>query len=90
MQIELPPKMEVIARDLAERAGAENVEQFVLEMLCKLYEMNQVPEEALSGEYIEEKIQEALDSGPATPLTSDDFEQIRNSLRAQQAATAKP
>jgi hypothetical protein len=84
MKIEIPASVEQQAITNAAAAGFADVGQYVVSLIVtdspEMQEAGGVPEEALSDPYYEELVIAGLNSGAPTPLTKDDFDEIRNEI----------
>ena len=78
MNIEIPASAELQAMNNAAAAGFADVGQYVVNLI--LTDGGGVPAEALSDPYYEELVMAGLNSGIPTPLTTDDFDEIRNAI----------
>jgi len=78
MNIEIPASAESLAIKNAAAAGFADVGEYVVNLIVT--DGGGVPEEALSDPYYEELVIAGLNSGTTTPLTKDDFDEIRNSI----------
>jgi len=90
MNILLPDVLHSIAEQRAAQAGFKTADEYVAELIRRDYELHQtpdsylghpgsVPEEALArrkGE-VEALLIQGLQSGPATPMTADDWVALR-------------
>ena len=78
MNIEIPASAELQAMNNAAAAGFADVGQYVVNLIMS--DGGGVPAEALSDPYYEELVIAGLNSGTPTPLTTDEFDEIRNAI----------
>ncbi len=78
MNIEIPASAELLAINNAAAAGFTDVGQYVVNLI--MTDNGGVPEEVLTDPYYEELVITGLNSGTPTPLTKDDFDEIRNGI----------
>lgn len=78
MNIEIPASAASLAMSNAAAAGFADVGQYVVNLI--MTDGGGIPAEALSDPYYEELVIAGLNSGTPSPLTSDDFDEIRNAI----------
>ena len=87
MNIEIPASAELQAINNAAAAGFADVGQYVVNLIMT---DGGVPAGALSDPYYEELVIAGLNSGTPTPLTTDDFDEIRNAILHSTDRSAPP
>lgn len=80
--LDLPDEMLEYVTEQAAAAGMAEPGAFIRELILESQRQKALEE-------IERLAEEALDSGPATPLTPEDFEQIRQKLRERHGVSGK-
>ena len=81
MQIQIPPEAEELVRARATAAGFSDVSQFVLQRaLCDDDDLAAM-DVAASDPHAVQLILEGLNSGPATPMTDEDWQQLRDDVQ---------
>jgi antitoxin ParD1/3/4 len=77
--LDLPDEMLEFVRDEAAAAGMPGPADFIRELIFDAQRKKALQE-------IERLAEHALDSGPATPVTAEDFDEIRRRLREKYGA----
>ena len=80
MNITLPEAMKAFVQEQAARGGFETVSEYMRAVIRDLQE---------SADYraeVREKLLEAVRSGPSTPLTQADWDEVRQEVRRRHAA----
>lgn len=81
MQIHIPPEAEELVRARATAAGFSDVSHFVLQRaLCDDEDLAAM-DVAASDPRAAQLILDGLNSGPATPMTEDDWHRLRDDVR---------
>lgn len=84
MNISLPDAMKTFVEEEAAKRGFETVSEYVRSIL------REVQERQAERERINALLLEGVRSGPATPMTEEDWEFIRREARRRAAATRGP
>ena len=77
MNMTLKPETEKLIREHVERVEYKDAGEFVDEAIQYMVEMDRAEAE------LEALVQEGVDSGPATEMAREDFENIRREVRAE-------
>ena len=89
MQIHIPPEAEELVRARATAAGFSDVGQFILQRaLCDDEDLAAM--DAAAGDTrATQLILEGLNSGPPTPMTSEDWERLREDVKQKLQESAR-
>jgi antitoxin ParD1/3/4 len=77
MNLTLKPETEKLIRERVDRGEYKNAAELVDEAIHYLLDMDRAEAE------LEALVQEGIDSGPATEMTREDFEEIRREVHAK-------
>jgi putative addiction module CopG family antidote len=77
MNLTLKPETEKLVKERVERGEYKDASELVDEAIHYLLDMDRAEEE------LEKLVQGGIDSGPATEMTREDFEEIRREVHAK-------
>jgi hypothetical protein len=82
VNIEIPPNAEDLARSKANLAGFSDVGQYIVSLIFRDDWATEPPSAATSASEYERLVVEGLNSGSPSPMSGEDFERVRQRLRA--------
>jgi antitoxin ParD1/3/4 len=77
MNLTLKPETEKLIQERIDRGEYKDASEFVDQAIHYMLEMDRAERE------LEALVQEGIDSGPATEMTREDFEEIRREVHAK-------
>jgi antitoxin ParD1/3/4 len=83
MNIAIPRQLKSFVQQQVERRGYSSVSEYVRDLI-------RGDQERLAIAALESEILKGLDSGPSTPMTHEDWQDIRTEVRRRMAARRKP